>query len=171
MLPPRVILVNNYTLQIAFACRPCCTMPKQPQPGQSSSVSITVADPNLGKVERTFILHLPSGYSTSNDVPTPLVLDLHGWGGSGAGQEYEGGFDDVADEEGFIVVHADGFGDPAASSGSWGSWNCSRDAIQCCCEIHAYGVKFHNSRPCDIYYHSFRLEVGLSVEISRHGHD
>ena len=103
-------------------------MPQQPNPGNSHASSILVDDPNLGSVERTFVLHLPAGYSSGNDVPTPLVLDFHGWGGNGQSQEYRGGLDDVANDDedgGFIVVHGDGFGDPS-SGRNWGSWNCSR---------------------------------------------
>ena len=65
-------------------------MPNQPQPGNSRSVSLTVTDPNLGEVERSFIVHLPAGYSPSggNDVRTPLVLDFHGWTGDGSSQQF-----------------------------------------------------------------------------------
>ena len=67
-------------------------MPNQPNPGSSRTVSITVTDPNLGEVERSFIIHLPAGYSPSgaNDVETPLVLDFHGWTGDGSSQQYRG---------------------------------------------------------------------------------
>ena len=54
-------------------------MPNLPNPGQSETVSISVTDPNLGEVERTFVIRLPSRYSTDNDAETPLVLDFHGW--------------------------------------------------------------------------------------------
>ena len=104
------------------------SMPIQPQPGSSSSVSILVDDPNFGPVDRSFVIHLPTGYSTNNNVETPLVLDFHGWTGTGIGQMYEGGLDDVADEDtegGFIVIHGNGHGDPSSGPG-WGSWNCSR---------------------------------------------
>ena len=74
-------------------------VPLQPQPGQSHTSSIIVNDPNLGEVERSFVLHLPAGYSSANDVETPLVLDFHGWFGDGNSQEYEGGLNDVADED------------------------------------------------------------------------
>ena len=46
-------------------------------PGDSELVTITVSDPNLGDVERSFTLHIPAGYSPGNDVETPLVLDFH----------------------------------------------------------------------------------------------
>ena len=75
-----------------------------------------VTDPNVGQVERTFRIHLPSGYSTQNDVKTPLVLDFHGYTGDSSSQEFYGGLDDVADEDadgGFIVVHGDGWGNPS----------------------------------------------------------
>ena len=103
-------------------------MPQQPQPGQSYTSSITVNDPNLGEIERSFVLHLPAGYSSNNDVETPLVLDFHGWFGDGSSQEFEGGLNDVADEDpdgGFIVVHGNGYGDSPSDS-TWGSWNCSK---------------------------------------------
>ena len=104
-------------------------IPNQPQPGQSLRTSILVSDPNFGEVERTFVLHLPAGYSNNNDILTPLVLSFHGWHGNGNSQEYEGGLNDVADEDpegGFIVVHGDGYGDPSSSQFLWGSWNCTR---------------------------------------------
>ena len=104
-------------------------MPIQPQPGSSSLVSILVDDPNFGQLERSFVIHVPTGYSNNNDVETPLVLDFHGWTGTGIGQMYEGGLDDVADEDlegGFIVIHGNGYGDPSSGPG-WGSWNCSRN--------------------------------------------
>ena len=43
-------------------------------------MTVTVNDPNLGEVERTFDLHLPAGYSPDNDLETPLWLDFHGAG-------------------------------------------------------------------------------------------
>ena len=102
----------------ALTCSATCTgeMPSSPQPGQSSSGSILVTDPNIGQVERTFRIHLPLGYSAQNDVMTPLVLDFHGYACDSSCQEFNGGLDNVADEDadgGFIVVHLDGWGNPS----------------------------------------------------------
>ena len=100
-------------------------MPIQPPPGSSESVTIAFSDPNLGLVERSFNIHIPSGYSSSNDVATPLVLDFHGWGGAGGDWR---GMDSVADDDpdgGFIAIHGQGYGDPSAGV-NWQSWNCSR---------------------------------------------
>ena len=114
----------------AFEISASCAgeMPNQPQPGQSHSGSILVKDPNLGEIERTFRIHLPSGYSTQNDVETPLVLYFHGYAGDSSSQEYNR-LDDVADEDkdgGFIVVRGDGWGNPSDAPSGSRSWNCSR---------------------------------------------
>ncbi len=60
---------------------------------------------------RTFITHLPTGYSATNEYP--LVLNLHGLNSSAAGQQTYTQFDDVADSEGFIVVY------PNSIANSW----------------------------------------------------
>ena len=49
--------------------------------GPNSTHAVT--DPNLGDVERSFRLHIPAGYSSANDVETPLLLDFHGMFGFG----------------------------------------------------------------------------------------
>ncbi|MDP2967652.1 MAG: PHB depolymerase family esterase [Deltaproteobacteria bacterium] len=62
----------------------------------------------VGGLERTYQLHTPSSYDPSRSVP--LVILLHG--GGGTGQEMEkltlGGFNRLADREGFVVVYPDG---------------------------------------------------------------
>lgn len=57
-------------------------------------------------VTRTFIVHLPAGYSESNEYP--LVLNLHGLNASAETQQNYSKFDAVADAEGFIVVYPNG---------------------------------------------------------------
>ena len=91
-MTPRQLLGPAVLCAVAAAASATCggEMPNQPHPGNSRSVSVTVSDPNLGEVERSFVLHLPAGYSPSgaNDVRTALVLDFHGWGGDGSGQQF-----------------------------------------------------------------------------------
>jgi len=62
-------------------------------------------------VYRDFIVHLPSGYSTSNQYP--LVLNMHGLNSSAVHQQSYSQFDDIADSLRFIVVY------PNAISNSW----------------------------------------------------
>ena len=64
-----------------------------------------------------------SEYSYSNDHPTPLVLDLHGWGGDAQNQIQKSPWQDVGAESNFMLLWPDGMGDMQSSLGSW---NCSR---------------------------------------------
>ena len=61
-----LMLLSVITATVRGTCHE--EMPFNPLPGTSESVSITVDDPNLGQVERTFRIHLPLGYSPDNDV-------------------------------------------------------------------------------------------------------
>jgi polyhydroxybutyrate depolymerase len=60
-----------------------------------------------GGLERTYSVHISSSYDQSS--PTPLVIVLHGGGGTGQGMVKLTGFNAVADKENFIVVYPDGF--------------------------------------------------------------
>ena len=57
---------------------------------------------------RTYRLFVPQGFTDRS--PLPLVLDLHGSGGTSAGQARTSGFEVVAAREGFVVatLQADG---------------------------------------------------------------
>jgi len=103
------------------------SMPSQPHPGHSHSFWITVTDPNLGDTQRHYKLHVPAAYVTSNDNPTPMVVDFHGWGGNANSQEKDSLFAAVADEDetGYFVLTAEGMSDMNNQHG-WGSFNCSR---------------------------------------------
>jgi polyhydroxybutyrate depolymerase len=59
-----------------------------------------------GGYTRTYRMHVPAGRDGS--APLPLVLVLHGGGGTGAQIERLTGFNAVADAQGFVVVYPDG---------------------------------------------------------------
>ena len=63
---------------------------------------------DVGGLERTYQLHTPSSYDPPQSLP--LVILLHGGGGTGQGMEKLtlGGFNRLADREGFIVAYPDG---------------------------------------------------------------
>jgi polyhydroxybutyrate depolymerase len=69
-----------------------------------------VQEQNLesGKRQRSYRLFVPPQYD--GKVPLPLVLDMHGSGGTSAGQARTSGFEGVAAKEGFLVasLQADG---------------------------------------------------------------
>lgn len=72
-----------------------------------------------GGHERTFRLYVPEHAAD----PAPLLLVLHGGGGSGAGMELMTlqGFDRIADREGLVVAYPDGIGR---------SWNDGRSDVR-----------------------------------------
>ena len=56
-----------------------------------------------GGIERLYLLHVPPQYDQSQ--PMPLVLMLHGFGGTAANAVRETGWSAKADREGFIVAY------------------------------------------------------------------
>ena len=67
--------------------------------------TITVSDQT-----RRYLLHVPDSYDGGD--PVPLVINIHGFGQWPANQESVSRWSDLADEEGFIVVHPMGTGLP-----------------------------------------------------------
>ncbi len=61
----------------------------------------------VGDLVRQYTVHIPAKYFES-ESPVPLVLILHGAGGTGQGIESFSGFDSLSDREGFIVAYPDG---------------------------------------------------------------
>ncbi|MBM3967024.1 MAG: hypothetical protein FJ308_18460 [Planctomycetes bacterium] len=53
--------------------------------------------------DREFILHVPTSHDPT--TPLPLVIMLHGFGGSGLNAAKETGWSDKADQESFIVAY------------------------------------------------------------------
>lgn len=76
------------------------------KPGSTSSVKITVQG-----VKRTFLVHIP--YHQNASTAVPLLVDFHGWGGSGASVSGAHGFNELSDSlsPGFVVAYPDGMSD------------------------------------------------------------
>src|SRR6478672_4020206 len=58
-----------------------------------------------GQLQRGYRLFIPPGYDGHQRLP--LVLDLHGSGGTSAGEAKTSGFEDLAATEHFIVASLD----------------------------------------------------------------
>lgn len=57
-------------------------------------------------LERSYIKYIPSSYS--ENIPTPLVLNLHGYSSNASEQMLYSDFYNIADTEGFILIHPEG---------------------------------------------------------------
>ena len=68
--------------------------------------SYTVRQP-FPEGQRSYRVYIPPSYSDDGD-PFPLVVVMHGAGGTGADTEAFTGFNDLADQENFIAVYPDG---------------------------------------------------------------
>ncbi len=136
-----------------------------------NSESITVDG-----LERTYCIYPASHNETT---PVPLLIALHGGGGTGAGmiRLTGGGFNDLADEEGFVVVY------PDAVEGNWNDgrgldrYRSQREDIDDVGFISALIDKIASERPIDLNrvyvtgisngaLMSFRLACELSDRIA-----
>ena len=78
--------------------------------------------------KRSYIIHVPESYDET--MPTPLVLVLHGGGGNAKNIENVSGFNEKADEEGFIVVYPDGTGRFQRKLLTWNAGFCCGYALE-----------------------------------------
>lgn len=74
--------------------------------GQNSTVTFT-----YGGVQRTYNVHLPTGYTSGQHLP--LVLNLHGYGQTNSQQELYTNMNATADANSFVVIY------PAGLNNSW----------------------------------------------------
>lgn len=87
--------------------------------------STTVGEIVAGGMTRTFRVHVPPRYD--GRAPLPLVLMLHGGGGSGRQLETASSrMSPIADREGFIAVYPDGTG---ARLRTWNAGGCCGSAV------------------------------------------
>src|SRR5258707_2210628 len=99
-----VLAVALFALAAFAATSPDPTYRPVAAPGDHNESIEVGTGPN--KTTRTFVVHVPPGFDGKSKVP--VVVMLHGAGGSGAGAEPQTGWDAKADREGFIAVFPDG---------------------------------------------------------------
>jgi len=93
--------------------------PSQPlKPGDATRTLVYAG------IERTFILHIPAGYTATR--PTPLVLAFHGIGLNAEEMIRISGLSKQADTAGFIVVYPNGTGETK----SWNGGHCCGEAAK-----------------------------------------
>jgi polyhydroxybutyrate depolymerase len=94
------------------------------------SAMLSAQSVDLGRGELP--LTVPTAYDA--DTPTPLILLLHGYGSSGAGQDSYMGFSKLADRYGFLFVSPDGNKSPGGAESRF--WNAS----PACCDFSSTEV-------------------------------
>jgi polyhydroxybutyrate depolymerase len=82
---------------------PSCPATSSLQHGDSSGTL------QWGGQARTYVLHVPPGYTGQS--PVPLVLDFHYILGTAQGEENVSGYASLADQEGFLVAFPQGIDD------------------------------------------------------------
>jgi polyhydroxybutyrate depolymerase len=87
---------------VAWAVPPKTTLPSPPHPGRFTLVI------KSGGYDRVAHIQIPKTYKV--EAKSPLVLLLHGGGGSGTHALERDGWADKAEKEGFLVVAPDGLG-------------------------------------------------------------
>ncbi|OBJ58181.1 PHB depolymerase family esterase [Mycobacterium sp. 1423905.2] len=90
---PRLLSLAVLAVVLCGCGRPVSAASSHNQPGAFK----------FGGMNRTYTVHVPPG------PPAGLVLNLHGGGGTGAGQQGLTNFDSVADIHNLLVVYPDGY--------------------------------------------------------------
>lgn len=75
---------------------------------------------------RTYELYVPTNAVVTG--PAPLLVVLHGGGGSGARFENVSGFDQLADQNGFVVAYPDAVRPPGGQVATWNAGHCCGSA-------------------------------------------
>jgi polyhydroxybutyrate depolymerase len=90
-------------------------------------------------MKRTLRVYLPAG----RDAPLPLIVVLHGGGGSGGGMEWltQRGFNRIADRDGAIIAYPDGIGH---------GWNDGRAGVRPGAAGHADDLGYLRSLPREL---------------------
>ena len=95
-----IIVIALAARNVVLAAEVITTLPSPPTPG---TFTLTIESGGFDRVAR---VHIPTGYK--GDTKAPLVLVLHGAGGSGDYVLERDGWAAKADEAGFIAVAPDG---------------------------------------------------------------
>ncbi len=80
-------------------------------------ITWNIADRTNGRLissgeQREYLLYVPESYDPASASNVPLVINIHGFGQWAANQAEVSQWNQIADEEGFIVVYPSGLGVP-----------------------------------------------------------
>ena len=113
--------------KLAAMNAPAATITQSPTPTPGSTLQPVGSKHTLkvGNLERSYLLRLPPGLD--NARPAPVVFVFHGWGGS-ATEVQAFGFNQFADQDGFLIVAPNG----TDSRGhlSWNAGGCCGTSVE-----------------------------------------
>jgi len=127
-----VVVISSiaFFLLVSTGCRGLAAI-EPTTPPTLSEVELTPGDIPLSLMhdnqERTYVLHIPSGWDARQ--PAPVVLAFHGIGQDASEMMRISELNQQADESGFVVVYANG-------TGKYKSWNGGK----CCGEAAKYAI-------------------------------
>lgn len=100
IIPP-ILLLSVVTFLLVLSCQTAVVR-------QDNRVGTHTGSIIWDGLERTYRIHIPQSFDETK--PVPLIIALHGGGGTGEGMEKLtlGGFNTLSHKEGFIVVYPDG---------------------------------------------------------------
>ena len=91
----------------------------------------------VGSLSRTYVLHIPPSYDGTS--PSPLVVDFHGVGGTGASERTTSPYPSALDPGGVVMAFPDGEKGPAGTA-----WN-----VGPCCVANVDDVAFSRAVVAD----------------------
>lgn len=112
----KFFLLTIVFLSITLACG------RTVAPDISLPVGLTTRSLIHAGEERTYTLHVPKGLDASK--PAAVVFVFHGGGGNADIMMRVSGFNDIADEEGFLVVYPNGSGRFDENLLTWNGGTC-----------------------------------------------
>jgi len=94
----------------------------EPAASPCASPALSAGDTSVklqvGSVSRSYVLHVPSAYDGTK--PAPLIIDLHGIGGTGWGELSSSTYPAVTDPEGVVIAFPDGMAGPIGTGWNMG---------------------------------------------------
>jgi polyhydroxybutyrate depolymerase len=108
MMSKRPQIVMLFCLAVAALVMNACAASLPSSNLKGATTYSQRMDLRTGKYQRSYRIHLPSGYD--GKAPLPLVVVLHGAFDTGKGMEKVSGFSQLADREKFFVLYPEGIG-------------------------------------------------------------
>lgn len=116
-------LLTIFTFASLLAAVSCGqkTMQPSPTPMPTLTHGDTTRSLAVGELERTYLLHIPPGLDSQS--PVPVVFVFHGFTQTAEAIQVLSGFNEVSDQNGFVVVYPNGF------EHSWNGSGCCGEAV------------------------------------------